>query len=322
MYLRQNDIKEIPQKAFSNLVHLRYQYMDGNPVLCDCNIKWLLYSYRMRYLKVNAICSAPAYMKGKWLHRLQLSHIRCDCRIPGQLYGGKRNKTISGKPCKTWKKATTNQTKYDEMVKSQENHCTNLYADEPVCFPRKQSDLMSCDVPICSDNPCINDEFLEKRYGFVSLYSRLQCIYRELTSLVPPSLLHCGLAQSLVKTIQVKKIRCPDKRTMTRALTLQTDDSKQMFEKCYLLENNQREPLTKRMQKDQFCLKHLKTIFFSETREQFCRSVSVFVNCKLSQLMEITDETITEYDKNFVSSRLQRELQHTGFKQYNCEAYQ
>ncbi|XP_056003732.1 uncharacterized protein LOC130049766 [Ostrea edulis] len=35
-------------------------------------------------------------------------------------------------------------------------------------------------------------------------------------------------------------------------------------------------------------------------------------------MMNVTNGTITEDDENFVVSRLQRELQHTGIKQYNC----
>ena len=49
------------------------------------------------------------------------------------------------------------------------------------------------------------------------------------------------------------------------------------------------------------------------------RSVSLYAHCKLSQWMEATDGTITEDDKEFVVRRLQRELQHTGVRQYNCE---
>ncbi|XP_056002670.1 uncharacterized protein LOC125672647 [Ostrea edulis] len=287
-------------------------------------MKWLLYFRRMRNLVmiylVLPICSGPVNMKGKRLDILQLSDIRCDCRIPGKIYKGNRNETKDGKVCSEWRKEISDESEYGEMVKTDTNYCINLYTDEPVCVPRKQSDWTSCGVPICSDNLCVNDEFLQKRYQFLPLHNRLQCMYTDLSSLLPSSLLHCGLAQSLVKTIQLKNIQCPDHRTMTRALTLHTDDSKQMFEKCYRLENNQRELLTRRIQKGQYCLKYLKNIFLSETKEQFCRSMSVFANCKLSKLMEVTDETITEYDKSFVVRRLQRELQHIGIEQYNCEA--
>jgi hypothetical protein len=43
-----------------------------------------------------------------------------------------------------------------------------------------------------ADNICVNEEFLQLRYGFLPLYNQIQCIYTELVSLVPSSLLHCG----------------------------------------------------------------------------------------------------------------------------------
>jgi hypothetical protein len=74
-----------------------------------------------------------------------------DCRIPGKLYKGKQNKTKGGIVCKKWAKATENQREYGAMIHAQDNYCTNLYTDEPVCFPgNNQSDVTSCGVPICS----------------------------------------------------------------------------------------------------------------------------------------------------------------------------
>ena len=74
-----------------------------------------------------------------------------DCRIPGKIYRGKRNKSRYGKTCKAWEQVTANEIEYGERGTPAENYCTNLYTDEPVCFPQKQSDLMPCDVPICSE---------------------------------------------------------------------------------------------------------------------------------------------------------------------------
>jgi hypothetical protein len=45
---------------------------------------------------------------------------------------------------------------------------------------------------LSADNFCVNEEFLKLRYGFLPLYRELQCIYTDLISLVPSSLLHCG----------------------------------------------------------------------------------------------------------------------------------
>jgi hypothetical protein len=60
--------------------------------------------------------------------------------------------TKGGKPCKRWQKIIgTNQTEHGGMINVNENYCSNLYGEEPVCFPEiKQSDVMPCNVPICS----------------------------------------------------------------------------------------------------------------------------------------------------------------------------
>jgi hypothetical protein len=59
--------------------------------------------------------------------------------------------TKGGAMCRKWENAAGNQTEYGVMVKAKENYCTNIYTDEPVCFPRKnQSAVTPCDIPICS----------------------------------------------------------------------------------------------------------------------------------------------------------------------------
>jgi hypothetical protein len=42
------------------------------------------------------------------------------------------------------------------------------------------------------DNLCINEDFLQKTYGYLPPHSWMQYIYLDLISLVPSSLLHCG----------------------------------------------------------------------------------------------------------------------------------
>jgi hypothetical protein len=45
---------------------------------------------------------------------------------------------------------------------------------------------------LLGENICANEEFLQPRYGFLPFSRKLQCIYTDLISLVPTSLLHCG----------------------------------------------------------------------------------------------------------------------------------
>ena len=58
-------------------------YIHGNPLGCDCKMKWLLYFRRMQNLEMDdwrgnfPICNGAAGMKGKRVDKLQLSDIRC-----------------------------------------------------------------------------------------------------------------------------------------------------------------------------------------------------------------------------------------------------
>jgi hypothetical protein len=65
--------------------------------------------------------------------------------------------TKDGDMCREWENTTDNQTQYGVMLKARDNYCTNIYTDEPVCFPKaRQLNMTSCDVPICGRSFYVN----------------------------------------------------------------------------------------------------------------------------------------------------------------------
>ncbi|XP_062591443.1 plasminogen-like [Saccostrea cucullata] len=82
-----------------------------------------------------------------------------DCRLPGVLYRGTKNVTITGRVCQKWVNQNPHEHNYDVFSLAQENYCRNFDREEPWCYtsdPDVRWEL--CDVKVCV-TPCLNQSF-------------------------------------------------------------------------------------------------------------------------------------------------------------------
>ena len=63
--------------AFSHLTNIQKVDLADNPLLCDCNIAWML-GHWMEISRAKARCGAPASLKNKLLKKLEASDLTCD----------------------------------------------------------------------------------------------------------------------------------------------------------------------------------------------------------------------------------------------------
>ncbi|XP_061177360.1 uncharacterized protein LOC133186096 [Saccostrea echinata] len=82
-----------------------------------------------------------------------------DCRLPGVLYRGTKNITLTGRVCQRWAEQSPHEHNYDVISLAQENYCRNFDREEPWCFttdPDVRWEL--CGVDVCA-TPCLNQSF-------------------------------------------------------------------------------------------------------------------------------------------------------------------
>ena len=89
--LNNNKLQTIEFGAFSHLTNLQKVDLADNPLLCDCNLAWML-GHWMDISGARARCGAPASMRNKLLKKLESNDLTCDVPIlPTQIHGTMTN---------------------------------------------------------------------------------------------------------------------------------------------------------------------------------------------------------------------------------------
>ncbi|KAL3887313.1 hypothetical protein ACJMK2_027255, partial [Sinanodonta woodiana] len=75
---RYNDIRTLENTSLHwDLTTLQTIDFTGNPIVCDCNISWLLVEPRVRSKTVIIVCDSPYVLRGRDLFNLTLRDINC-----------------------------------------------------------------------------------------------------------------------------------------------------------------------------------------------------------------------------------------------------
>ena len=89
--LNSNLLLTIEFGAFSHLTNIQKVDLADNPLLCDCNIAWML-GHWMEISGAKVRCGAPASLKNKLLKKLEASDLTCDVpMLPTLVHGTPAN---------------------------------------------------------------------------------------------------------------------------------------------------------------------------------------------------------------------------------------
>ncbi|KAL3886922.1 hypothetical protein ACJMK2_026879 [Sinanodonta woodiana] len=76
--LRYNNLRTLDNNSLHwDLTTLRYIDFRDNPIVCDCNISWLLLDPKQKTKTVRIICNSPPALKGRNLFDLKVSDLNC-----------------------------------------------------------------------------------------------------------------------------------------------------------------------------------------------------------------------------------------------------
>lgn len=84
LFLHNNKFSTLQDGLFDALPNLRRIRLDGNPLTCDCSLKWLGDLLKRSQLQVGAFCVSPAVMAGKSVTTID-QHISCSDVKPLEL---------------------------------------------------------------------------------------------------------------------------------------------------------------------------------------------------------------------------------------------
>ncbi|GIX92996.1 LRRCT domain-containing protein [Caerostris extrusa] len=73
--LRENQLSTIPAPAFEGSTSkLEFLMLEGNPIICDCRIMWLV---RSKFSGVSGVCDSPRPLEGKEIKTLTARDMMC-----------------------------------------------------------------------------------------------------------------------------------------------------------------------------------------------------------------------------------------------------
>ncbi|XP_055874290.1 slit homolog 2 protein-like isoform X2 [Biomphalaria glabrata] len=137
--LHENNISTIPYGTFDSLKSLSHLALGGNPLFCDCKLKWLSDWIKRDYIEPGiASCSGPPNMKSKLLLSSPSSYFECK-GDPDPIIAQKCDVCLTN-PCKNSGKCTT--------VEFKSFSCA--------CAPGFHGDDCDQKIDACFGNPCHN----------------------------------------------------------------------------------------------------------------------------------------------------------------------
>ncbi|CAG2062971.1 unnamed protein product, partial [Timema podura] len=85
--LSQNSITRIEEGTFDPIESLKQLDLSGNPLVCDCQLSWLLVWAVNTSVKLSppARCGSPPPLRGQPLRKLQYSDLHCDWPVSALL---------------------------------------------------------------------------------------------------------------------------------------------------------------------------------------------------------------------------------------------
>ncbi|XP_048736663.2 uncharacterized protein LOC125651877 [Ostrea edulis] len=230
------------------------------------------------------------------------------CRTLGVPYRGFRNRTVSGKACQRWDSQSPHQHEYGVYSLADENYCRNFDGDRPWCLTNDDNTTWEyCDVLSCSSE-LYDLGRLRSKFPY-TISPQGNCMY----GLSHKCRYLKGLVSAMMSAPDLFNKNSPDEDTLERAISLQLDAN--IYAECvspvtYLEQRN----------KDQECYAMFITdIVKSNNESQFCRSVTRFINCKMSFVMTTQNVTFLVKDKIHVIARLLGELEYIAVKTYPCD---
>ncbi|KAH3802345.1 hypothetical protein DPMN_156021 [Dreissena polymorpha] len=133
LHLRDNRIRNISRAAFGDLTHLKEIHLKKNPLVCDCQLRWLIETFQAGKSNVrvyDAVCSEPAHLKGRYIRNVTQADINCSTHDINE---------CTHAPCKN------------------DATCTNLYYTYTcTCSSGWQGNDCDEDINECAPVPCKN----------------------------------------------------------------------------------------------------------------------------------------------------------------------
>ena len=120
LILNSNAISQIFDTTFENMTHIKKLDISGNPIYCDCNLKWLAVARLSSGIEIKGKCSEPERTKDLEISHIHRKEFTCMEDEPPAYVVGKCN-PCSLKPCNG---GTCKLTKGngDFICECQENH--------------------------------------------------------------------------------------------------------------------------------------------------------------------------------------------------------
>ena len=176
LILSSNALSQIFDSTFQNMTHIKKLDISGNPIYCDCNLKWLAIQKWSEGLEIDGKCSEPERTKGLAISDIHRKDFTCQENEPPLYVNGKCDPCVL-KPCNGGTCRLT-EGNDDFICDCQENYegrfcekTIDYCYEKPcqngaVCHSDSDSNKFTCDCPkgfagtMCEQNidDCENHE--------------------------------------------------------------------------------------------------------------------------------------------------------------------